>query len=328
METLSNLESFLRSAETGSFSAAARRLGLTPTAISRNVAMLERNLGARLFQRTTRKLSLTEAGEQLLANMGTSLDVLQSALSQVGTGASGPAGLLKISTPTAFGMQYLMPMLPAMRERYPRLRVEWHMGNRQVDIVAEGYDVTVGGGVGRGDGLVAVPLAPAQLIAVAAPSYMAGRECPGTPAQLAALEGIVVRGSNQGRIRQWTMRNAEGEQQEAELRESLIVNDAMGVTGAAILGLGVALLVVPDALPGLTAGTLVRVAPDWWVDAGNISMFYSARNLMPAKTRAFIDFVKEEFARSGYEERFQAQGAPGCSAPAPKNRRAQPQRMK
>jgi len=304
METLSNLESFIRSAETGSFSAAARRLGLTPTAISRNVAMLERNLGVRLFQRTTRKLSLTEAGEQLMANMGSSLDVLQAALSQVGNVNTGPSGLLKISTPTAFGLNYLMPMLPAMRERYPNLRVEWHLENRQVDIVAEGFDVTVGGGIGRGEGLVAVPLAPAHLIAVASPSYLATHDVPKNPTELVALEGIVIRSSNQGRVRQWTMRNAKNQEAVAELRESLIVNDAVGVIQAAMLGMGVGLLVVPDALPGLLDGSLVRLLPDWWVDAGKVSLFYSTRNLMPAKSRAFIDFVKEEFARQHYDEKF------------------------
>jgi DNA-binding transcriptional LysR family regulator len=304
METLSNLESFIRSAEAGSFSAAARRLGLTPTAISRNVAMLERNLDVRLFHRTTRKLSLTEAGELLLENMGGSLDVLQAALSQVGAASTGPSGLLKISTPTGLGLTYLMPMLPTLRERYPNLRVEWHLENRQVDIVAEGFDLTVGGGVGRGEGLVAVPLAPAHLVAVAAPAYLAGRSPPRTPADLAALDGIVVRGSNQGRVRHWTMRNAAGEEAVIELRESLIVNDAIGVKEAATLGLGVALLVVPDALPGLLAGTLVRLLPDWWAEAGKISLFYSTRNLMPAKTRVFIDFLKEEFVRHRYDEQF------------------------
>jgi len=306
METLSNLESFIRSAEAGSFSAAARRLGLTPTAISRNVAMLERNLGVRLFHRTTRQLSLTEAGEQLLHQIGGSIDTVQAALAQVGTSGGGPSGLLKISTPTGFGMTYLMPMMPRFRQRYPNLRVEWHLENRQVDLVGEGFDVTVGGGVGRGDGLVAVPLAPAHLIAVAAPSYLAGRELPRVPADLAAFDGIVVRGSNQGRVRHWTMRDEAGAEAEVALRETLILNDAIGVREAATLGLGVALLVMPDALPGLQAGTLVRLLPDWWADAGKISVFYTTRNLMPAKTRAYIDFLKEEFAQQGFDEQFNA----------------------
>ena len=306
METLSNLESFMRSAQAGSFSAAARRLGMTPTAISRNVAMLERNLGVRLFQRTTRQLSLTEAGEQLLEHIGSSLDSLQAALSQVGAIGSGPSGLLKISTPTGLGLTYLMPMMPAFRQRHPHVRVEWHVENRQVDIVAEGFDVTVGGGVGRGEGLVAVPLAPAHLVAVAAPQYLSGRALPLAPADLDTLDGIVVRSSNQGRIRQWAMCNGAGDEAGVVLRDTLIVNDAIAATAAATQGMGVAMLVMPDALPGLLAGTLVRLLPDWWVDAGNISLFYSTRNLMPSKSRAFIDFLKEEFARHRYAEQFKA----------------------
>jgi DNA-binding transcriptional LysR family regulator len=314
METLANLESFIRSAEAGSFSAAARRLGLTPTAISRNVAMLERNLGVRLFHRTTRQLSLTEAGEQLLHRIGGNLDALQSALAQTGSAGGGPSGLLKISTPVSIGVTYLMPMLPALRQRYPGLRVEWHMESRQVDLVAEGFDVTIGGGVGRGDGLVAVPLAPAHLVAVASPAYLAGRELPRTPAGLAALDGIVIRGSNHGRIRQWAMRNGAGDEVMANLGETLIVSDAIGVTQAAVLGLGVALLVLPDALPGLLDGTLVRLVPQWWGDVGNVSVFYSSRKMMPAKTRALIDFLKERFELLGYAALFDARlSRAGCA---------------
>lgn len=103
METLSNLECFVRAAEAASFSEAARRLGLTPAAVSRNVAMLEKNLGARLFQRSTRRLHLTEAGERLLAGIGVNLDALQQALAAVATGQQEPSGVLKVSVSPAFG---------------------------------------------------------------------------------------------------------------------------------------------------------------------------------------------------------------------------------
>src|SRR5437868_3292624 len=140
METLANLESFARSAETGGFSAAARRLALTPAAVSRNVAMLERNTGVRLFHRSTRKLTLTEAGENLLAAIGGHLDGLQAAIAGVSTDGGEPAGILKVSMAPTFGAMHLLPLLPPFLARYPRIRPEWHFENRQVDLIAEGYD--------------------------------------------------------------------------------------------------------------------------------------------------------------------------------------------
>src|SRR5580693_2990853 len=122
METLANLESFARSAETGSFSAAARRLALTPAAVSRNVALLERNLSVRLFQRSTRKLTLTEAGERFLVEIGGNLDALQAAIAAVSGERSEPAGVLKVSMAPTFGLAYVMPLLPAFIARYPMVR--------------------------------------------------------------------------------------------------------------------------------------------------------------------------------------------------------------
>src|SRR5690606_30246544 len=126
METLTNLESFVRSAESGSFSAAARRLALTPAAVSRNVAILERNLGVRLFQRSTRKLTLTEAGETFLNAIGDNLESLQNAIAAVSADDGQPAGVLKISVAPSFGFDYLLPLLPEFLQRYPRVRPEWH----------------------------------------------------------------------------------------------------------------------------------------------------------------------------------------------------------
>src|SRR5271170_7812215 len=113
METLANLESFVRSAEAGGFSAAARQLGLTPAAVSRNVAILERNLGLRLFHRSTRKLTLTEAGERLLVGVSGNLDSLQAAIAATKGSGNEPAGTLKLSLPPTFGISHVLPLLPA-----------------------------------------------------------------------------------------------------------------------------------------------------------------------------------------------------------------------
>src|ERR1700704_4631196 len=119
MEPLANLESFVRSAEAGGFSAAARRLSLTPAAVSRNVAALERNLGVRLFQRSTRKLMLTEAGERFLLAIRHNLDELQASIASIATDRGEPAGVLKISLGMTFGVEYILPLLPEFLKRYP-----------------------------------------------------------------------------------------------------------------------------------------------------------------------------------------------------------------
>src|SRR5947199_729786 len=119
METLANLESFVRSAETGGFSAAARRLALTPAAVSRNVAMLERNLGVRLFQRSTRKLTLTEAGERFLHSIKQNFEELQAAIAAAATDRGEPAGVLRVSMGLNFGIDYILPFLPGFLARYP-----------------------------------------------------------------------------------------------------------------------------------------------------------------------------------------------------------------
>ena len=121
METLSNIQCFVRSAEAGSFAEAARRLGLTPAGVGKNVARLESNLGVRLFQRSTRRLTLTEAGERFLQEVGGSLEGIQTALANVSSVGNQPSGTLKVSMGLAFGRDYILPLLGEFLERYPDL---------------------------------------------------------------------------------------------------------------------------------------------------------------------------------------------------------------
>lgn len=304
METLANLESFVRSAESGSFSAAGRRLALTPAAVSRNVAMLERNLGVRLFQRSTRKLTLTEAGERFLAAIGGNLEALQAAIATVSSDRGEPAGVLKLSLAPSFGVTWVMPLLPEFLARYPAIRPEWHFDNRAVDLIAEGFDAAIGGGFELAAGMVSRTLAPAHVIAVASPAYLRGRTLPTHPSMLQSLDGIVMRSGRTGRTRQWVMRDAAGDEQGIEMQERIVLNDPAAMREAALQGLGVTLLAVPDVLPWLERGELVRVLPQWYADAGAISLYYPTRTLLPAKTRVFVDHVVEVFRRERLAERF------------------------
>ncbi len=310
METLSNLECFVRSAEAASFSEAARRLGLSPAAVSRNVAMLEKNLGVRLFQRSTRRLHLTEAGERLLAGIGPSLDALQSALGDAAGDGQQPAGVLKVSVSPSFGLEYLMPLLPGLLARYPQIRPEWHFENRQVDLIAERYDVAIGGGFQLAQGVVARTLAPAHLVAVAAPGWLAGRPLPLHPRELAGSGAIGMRFLQSGRLRDWTMRTASGAEAVLDLPALAVLSDPQAVRSAALMGVGVAVLALADVLDQLEQGALIRLLPDWYVDAGNISLYYPSRAQLPAKTRVFIDAVVEAFEEMDLARRLAAAPAP------------------
>ena len=172
---MQHLVSFAQTAEHGSFSAAARVLGLTPAGVSKNVARLERDLGVRLFHRSTRRLRLTEGGERFLHKVGGPLASLQAAVASLDDRGEDPAGTLKVSMGQAFGRNFLVPLLGDFLERYPRVLPDWHFGNRQVDIIGEGFDAAVGGGFPLAPGVVARALAPVHIVAVASPAYMGGR---------------------------------------------------------------------------------------------------------------------------------------------------------
>jgi DNA-binding transcriptional LysR family regulator len=295
METLVNLESFVRAAEGGTFSEAGRRLGLTAAAVSRNVAMLERNLGVRLFQRSTRKLTLTDVGERFLVSIDGNLDALQAAIAEAAAHNSVPAGVLKISMSPSIGLPYILPLLSPLLAKYPRIKPEWHFENRPVDLIAENYDAAIGGGFDLNPSLVARKLAPAHIVAVASPAYMAGRTPPADPSELVDYDGIVMRSPHTGRIRQLMLRNAKGIEVAATLTETIIMNDPVAMREAVRLGLGVSLVALFDVLPYLERGDLIRLLPKWYADAGAISIYYASRTLISAKTRVFVDFVVNAF---------------------------------
>jgi len=279
-------------------------MSLTPAAVSRNVAMLERNLGVRLFHRSTRKLTLTEAGERFLHAIRDNLEALQTSIANVATDRGEPAGVLKLSLGLTFGVDYILPLLPDFLNRYPDVRPDWHFESRQVDLIAEGFDAAIAGGIELAPGVVSRTLAPLHIIAVASPSYMKNRTPPADPSGLAALDGIVMRASHTGRVRERIMRNVAGAEMMAPLKETITFDDPEAMCRAALLGLGVTLIAVPHALPHLESGAVVRLVPQWYADAGPISIYYATRTLLPAKTRVFVDFVVAAFQRQRLAERF------------------------
>ena len=300
MADLSLLTSFVRAAEHGSFSAAARSLGLTAAAVSKNVARLETLVGVRLFHRSTRRLALSEAGERFLAQVHEPLASLDAALASIREHDDAPAGTLKVSMGQALGRNFLVPLLGEFLERHPAVVPDWHFDNRRIDLVGEGFDAAVGGGFALTPGVVARELAPVHIVAVAAPRYLDGRALPQQPADFASLDGIMRRSSPTGRVRPWTLRPRRGVDQPVPCRPRLIFSDPEAIALAARQGLGVALVPMPFAFAHIASGELVRLLPGWYSDAGPLSIYYPSRRLLPAKTGAFVEFVVERFRATGF----------------------------
>ena len=302
MAHLQHLVSFVQTAEQGSFSAAARVLGLTPAGVSKNVASLESDLGVRLFHRSTRRLVLTESGGRFLQRIGGPLASLQGALASTREDNDEPSGVLKVSMGQAFGRNFIVPLLEDFLNRYPAVLPDWHFDNRRVDIVGEGFDAAIGGGFDLTAGVVARELAPVHIVAVASPAYMTGRQMPRTPDDLESLDGIMRRSSPTGRVRPWALRSRRSTEQPVLCRQRVIFSDPEAIALAARMGLGVALLPMPFAFAMIRSGELLRLLPGWYSDAGPLSLYYPSRRMLPAKTRVFVDFVVERFRSAGFAQ--------------------------
>lgn len=299
-----HLDAFVASADEASFSAAARRLGLTPAAVSKSVARLESSVGVRLFQRSTRSLSLTEEGERLYRQVRAPWHAVGDALAQMRQGAGKPAGALKVALAPTVGRLYFVPLLETFLRRYPDIVPDLHFDNRQVDLIGGGFDVAIGGGIDLTEGLVARELAQVRSVLVAAADYLERAGVPAEPADLARHGGLLRRSLASGRLQPWTLQDAGGAEVVAAVQPVAVLDDPEALGRAAACGLGIAMLPLPHALPLLDSGALVRVLPGWDAATGPLSIYYSSRKLLPAKVKVFVDHVVDEARSRGYARRF------------------------
>ncbi|WP_460127697.1 LysR family transcriptional regulator [Pseudomonas sp. H1_D05] len=306
METFSSIECFVRSAEVGSFAEAARRLSLTPAAVGKSVAKLEARLGVRLFQRSTRSLTLTEAGQLFLSEVSASLTTIQNAVANLASAEGQPIGTLKVSMGTVFGRLYIVPLLGEFLQRFPAINPDWHFDNRQVDLIGQGFDAAIGGGFELPQGVVARRLTPAHRVLVASQDYLNGNPAITHPDDLKQHDGILIRSPQTGRVRSWQLTHRNQQHSPLMLKARMTMSDSEAACATAAQGLGIALVSMPFAVGYLQAGTLQRVLPGWFVDDGNISIYYAEHKLLPGKTRAFVDYVIEQFAEQGLARRFSA----------------------
>ena len=298
LQHLSAMAVFARVVEAGSFSAAARELALSKSAVSKQVARLEDRLGVRLLNRTTRRLSLTEAGAAFYEGCRQMLGEAEAAEAAVSHLAAAPRGTLRVNAPMSFGVLHVAPALPDFLERYPELAVEMALNDRVVDLVEEGFDVGVRIGALHDSSLIARRLAPARRLPCAAPSYVARAGAPEQPEDL--REHACLLYSYQATGREWRFRGPEGERR-VTVSGRLETNNGDALRAAALSGAGVALL--PSFIIGddLRQGRLRRLLPGWeGSEPTAVHAVYPARTNLSPKVRVFVDFLAERFGPEPY----------------------------
>ena len=299
LDTLIGMAVFARVVDDGGFSAAARTLNMSKSAVSKQISALEDRLGARLLNRTTRRMSLTEAGAALIDNCRRVLAEAEAAESAVGALQSEPAGVLRVNAPVTFGAAHLAPALPDFLARHPLVSVDITLNDRMVDLVDEGYDLAVRITRLADSSLIARKLAPARRVMVAAPDYLAHR---GTPAALADLSGHdCLAYSYLAADEEWRFQGPKGEES-VRLPSRLRANSGEVLRAAAIAGAGIAALPTFICGADLAAGTLVRVLPDY--DNRNFAIYavWPAGRHPSPKLRAFVDFLAERYGPRPYWE--------------------------
>jgi len=290
--------SFVQAADAGSFAAAGRQLGVSAAAVSKNIANLEKALGVRLMNRTTRTLKLTEEGTTFLRHARVALEALDAAVDTVASQRVGPTGRIRISTSSAFGHDYLLPLVPKLLSRYPALSVEVDFDDRVVDLVREGYDLGIRGGSIRDSALVSRPICKLNLVTVASPDYLARSGVPSTPEELRAHR-LIARRFLGGRVSMWSFRAEDSSVITFDPADTavLTLSGPESVVQAACDGVGIGQVGVHLAWEHLRSGAL-KVLLHHYHHPGTYEMVmqYPHRALIAPRVRATLDYLLEAFA--------------------------------
>ncbi|ASL28937.1 MULTISPECIES: LysR family transcriptional regulator [Azotobacter] len=296
---LGSIELFCLAAEAGGFTAAALAAGVTPAAVSRSVARLEERLGIRLFVRTTRSIRLTEQGRAYFEQCREALAQLVEAEREVTGQQLEPSGVLRISIPTTYGHHRILPLLPAFRERFPKVKVDIHLSNRNIDFVDEGYDMAIRVRAQPDSTLIARPLEDAALVVVAAPGYLARAGVPQTLDDLARHECIQFELPSSGRRIAWLFREVGRDREILADGGYVCSDDVLGGVTLARHGAGLFQTYRFIVERELAEGSLVEVLQAYGGRSRPFTLLYPHGRHLPLRLRAFIDFLMEQRARWG-----------------------------
>lgn len=300
MDQLTGMAVFAAVVEAGSLSAAARALAVSKSSVSKRISRLEDEMGVRLLNRTTRRLSLTEAGAAFYEGCRRVVAEAEAARETVAHLAAAPRGLLKVNAPMSFGVRHVGPWLPDFMARYPELAVELVLNDRVVDLIDEGFDVGIRIAALADSSLIARRLAPSRSILCAAPAYLERHGNPLSIEDLRAHECLLY--SYQRTGGSWRLSGPGGERT-VSVNGRLRVNNGDALLAAAVAGLGVTLLPCFICNEALRAGQVVQVLPEWNEPATNAihAVFPANRNLSP-KVRVFVDYLAARYGPTPYWE--------------------------
>jgi len=289
---LVELNAVVAVARHGSFRAAAIELGMSSSALSHAVAGLEARLGVRLFNRTTRSVSLSAAGQEFVAEVAPALSSIQGAIESINSHRDTPTGTLRINSSVGAARQILAPVVLEYLRRYPEMRVDLVTEARMIDIVVEGFDVGIRTTDTVPGDMIAVPFGPLRRHAVvASPAYFAQNAPPRTPGDLLAHRCIRARLAS-GTIYRWEFERG-GEALSIDVPGSLTLDDPTLMVEAALGGAGIVHVAHWSVAADIAAGRLVPVLEDWTPPLSGLCLYYPGRRHVPAGLRALIDLIRE-----------------------------------
>lgn len=288
MDVIDGLKAFVATAQTGSFTAAADQLGISNRLTSKYVAELETRLGVRLFQRTTRKVGLTPAGEDLLARAPALLDDFDDMLSHASEGSLGLSGVIRVSAPVTFGEFYVAGMLGRFAAENPGVTFDLRLDDKFADLASDGIDLAFRIGTTTTLSVKMRKLAEIHSYLVASPDYLRRFGMPATPQDLARHDFIVD--TNRQTPRRWALIK-DGAKTVINVEGQFLINSARGASELAVHGKGIAFAPLFAIRDHMDSGKLVRVLPDYFGEPGPVSAVYLEGRRLPRKIRALIDFA-------------------------------------
>lgn len=294
MSKLEDMDIMIRVVEAGSFTRAAEQLNSTKSMISRRLSDLEKRLGTSLFHRTTRRLTLTDAGKVFYEHSRKIIDDVERVEESMGVAASEPRGNLRIAAPLSF-VDEISPAVFEFMQRYPLLYVDLDLNDRHVDIVTEGFDLAIRLGPLKDSSLIAKRLSPCHMVVCASPDYLRQFGEPASPEDISRHQCIVF--SNVPVHDLWQFK-VNGHTYVPEVRTRIRINVGKAILRAARAGFGLTVLPTFLAYPSVEAGTLLQVLKKWRMSERSIYAVFPGGRYLPSRVRLFVDFLSERFGNN------------------------------